>query len=200
MFKLNIIEGIKNINKNRVITYMSVILFTLLFLLQSYTYSYYVVNELQKESMEHETVKNYKIYGLSSRYPYQMIKNSIEPEMFVNMKIEAAEFYETLDNAQYVKYCNLNYGGVQIDNFKGDPLIFKFQDINDSEFSVCCLYTSPNFHKVENYRVIKGRDFTDEDMVFVEGKPRAVLLGYKYIGVYEVGDNLDKTIENLFFC
>jgi len=35
------------------------------------------------------------------------------------------------------------------------------------------------------------RDFTDEDMVFVEGATRPVLLGYKYLDVYEVGDILD---------
>jgi len=194
MFKLNLIEGIKNIGKNKKITLLSVILFTLLFILQSYTYSYHVVNKLQNDSMEHETVKNYQIYGLSSRKPYQMIKKSIDPEMFVNMEIETAEFYETLDNAQYVKYCNLKYGGVRIEDFKGDPEIFAEQ-IDAGRLFVCCLYTSPNFHNVEDYRIIDGRDFTDEDMVFVEGKPRAVLLGYKYIGVYEVGDILNRIVE-----
>ena len=135
MFKISLIEGIKNIDKNKTITYMSVLLFTLLFLLQSYTYSYQVVNNLQNESMEHETVKNYQIYGLSSRYPYRMIEISIEPEMIVNMEIEAAEFYETLDNAQHVKYCNLFYSGVRIEDFKGDPKIFA-QQINDGRLSV----------------------------------------------------------------
>ncbi len=156
MFKLNLIEGIKNIDKNRTITYMSVILFSLLFLLQSYTYSYYVINNIQNESMEHETVKNYLIYGISSKYNYRMITQYIEPELAENLELEIAEFYEAIDCSQYVKYLTAEHNGININGFKGDPQIFTYR-----EGAVHCLYVSPNFHKVEDYRVIKGRDFTD---------------------------------------
>ena len=195
MFKISLIEGIKNIDKNKTITYMSVILFTLLFILQSYTYSYHVINEIQNESMEHETVKNYLIYGLSSRYNYRMITQSIEPELANNLSLEIGEFYEFIDNSPHVEYSTLAFAGIRIEDFKGDPKIFA-ETIDAGRLYVRCLYTSPNFHKVESYRVIKGRDFTDEDMVFVEGKPRAVLLGYKYLDVYEVGDILERLYED----
>ncbi len=196
MFKINLIEGIKNIDKNKTITYLSVILFTLLFLLQSYTYSYNIINELQKESSEHETVKNYQIYNVGG-YPI-VYAQSIFPELIEGFDIEreTAEFYEALDNAQYVKYSGLKYGGICIEDFKGDVNTFIQEKWHDDLFLVHALYTTPNFHKAESYRVIKGRDFTDEDMVYTAEKPRAVLLGYKYIGVYEVGDILDMYYEN----
>ena len=144
--------------------------------------------------MEHETVKNYLIYGLSSRYNHRMITQSIEPELANNLELEIAEFYNTIDGAKYVEYSSIGRGGIIIENFKGDSKVFKYDeyfDEDDGLFYVHCLYVAPNFHKVESYRVIKGRDFTDEDMIFVEGETRPVLLGYKYIDIYKVGDVLD---------
>lgn len=45
MFKLNLIEGIKNRDKNKFLTYMTVILFSLIFILQGYTMSYYTAKQ-----------------------------------------------------------------------------------------------------------------------------------------------------------
>ncbi len=202
MFKINLIEGIKNIDKNKTITYLSVLLFTLLFLLQSYTYSYHVVNNFQKEVIGHETIKNYQLYriGGGSRIPFFLLED-YDPDVFdgIDIEKETVEFYETIANAQYVKFSCSKPGGIIIENFKGDPAIFKsdeYFDDDDGLFYVHALYTYPNFHKVENYRVIKGRDFTDEDMIFIEGGTRPVLLGYKYLNVYEVGDILSLHREN----
>ena len=173
---------------------MSVLLFTLLFLLQSYTYSYQVINNIKEESVEHETVKNYQIYNIGG-YPISMLKR-MDPELFdtINLEKETAEFYDAITNSKYVKYSYISSSGIIIENFKGDYKTFfknEYRDEEDDLFYVNALYTSPNFHKIESYRVIKGRDFTDEDMVFVEGGTRPVLLGYKYLDVYEVGDVLD---------
>ncbi len=194
MFKISLIEGIKNIDKNKIITYLSVILFTLLFILQSYTYSYHVVNNLQNENMEHETIKNYQIYQATGG-GFALLQ-MLDPEWaksFETVK-QTAEFYDALENAKYLDYLTINSGGIVIENFKGDyDTFFNDSYFGDELFYVDALFTSPNFHKVENYRVIEGRDFTDEDMTFVEGGTRPVLLGYKYLetGAYKVGDILD---------
>jgi len=139
MFRLNINEGIKNISKSRFITCLSVFLFTLLFLLQSYTYSYSVINELQKESMEHETVKNYQLYKISE-FPIFMIE-AMDPQLFVNMdkEKETAEFFEAIENSNYVKYSILKDGGIDIENFKGDMETFMEGEWENGRFTVYCL-------------------------------------------------------------
>ena len=93
MFKLNLLEGLKNINKNKFLTVLSVILFAFLFTLQGYTYSYYTVSEMRKERAEYESMKDYQIYVLGciggpSRAWAQCPEDS---------KIESAEFFEDLD-------------------------------------------------------------------------------------------------------
>ena len=186
MFKLNLLEGLKNINKNKFSTFLSVIIFAFLFMLQGHTYSYYTVSEMRKERAEYESMKDYQIYVLGciggpSRAWAQCPEDS---------KIESAEFFEDLDNAEHLKYVVLGFGGIQIEDFKGDPETFVYYERENEPDSVYALYVSPSFHQTETLRVIEGRYFTDEDTVFVEGKPRAVLLGYKYKGIYEVGDIL----------
>ncbi len=198
MFKIYLSEGIKNINKNKMINCLAIILFTFLFVLQSYTYSYSIINENQKKLVEQGTVQNYQIYSVNGLI-IQMLE-MFEPGLFdgVDVEKEVAEFYEEIVNSKYVQHCYISYSGIIIENFKGDYNTFLYDeyfDDDDNLFYTPALYTSENFHKLETYRVIKGRDFTDEDMVFVEGKPRPVLLGYKYLDVYEVGDILDRYCE-----
>ncbi|MBE6890847.1 MAG: hypothetical protein E7481_02350, partial [Ruminococcaceae bacterium] len=69
MFKISLFEGIKNIDKNKVMTYLTVFLFAFLFLLQGYTYSYYSVREMLKNKNENETLQEYHLYALGSKMP-----------------------------------------------------------------------------------------------------------------------------------
>ncbi|MBQ2882079.1 MAG: hypothetical protein IJE40_07390, partial [Clostridia bacterium] len=73
MFKINLIEGIKNIGKNKKITLLSVILFTILFLLQGYAYSYYTVSKDRSQYTDHNEMKNYQIYRFTSQYNTRML-------------------------------------------------------------------------------------------------------------------------------
>ncbi len=205
MFKLNLIEGIKNIDKNKFLACLSMILFTFLFILQSYTYSYYSVSNIQKKYAEHESVQNYEVYTLFNKMgSMTKLINYIDPDLKNNLETEIMEYFEVLGNIENLNYVNLFYSEAYVWNFKGDVNIFGVEAQNtslDSQLTgVQALYCSPTFHKTENYRVIKGRDFTDEDMVYNADKPRAVLLGYKYKDVYEIGDTIeiyDKTWQFL---
>ncbi len=183
MFRIGLIEGIKNIDKNKTMTYLTVFLFALIFLLQGYTMSYYAAKNIVTGHYDHESLQKYNLYSLGSRAPsLQIIR--MYPE---NIDIETAEYFESLESSEYITYVGIDDTGIRIENFKGDFQVFG----REGRDSLWCLDVTPNFHNVENYRVINGRDFTDDDMPYVEGKPRPVLLGYKYLDVYEVGDILD---------
>ena len=194
MFKLSLLEGIKNIDKNKTMTYLTVLLFAFLFLLQGYTYSYYAVNEMWENLNGHSMLQEYHLYelGCHGAVPIQVMRMFSE-----NIDLETAEYFADLEAAEHITYVGLDDSGFTILDFKGDPQVFA-TDMSEWEKYpyVRMLEVTPNFHKVENYRVIEGRDFTDEDMVFIEGKPRPVLLGYKYCGVYEVGDILYRDGNN----
>lgn len=191
MFKLNLSEGIKNIDRNKFLTVLSVILFAFLFTLQGYTYSYYTVSEMRKVTAEHESMKNYQVYNLKCiGGPTRAWAQCPEDH-----RIESAEFFEDLDNAEHLKYVVIENGGIQIEDFKGDRATFVYEERENGLDFLYTLSVSPNFHNVETLRVIEGRYFTDEDTVFVEGKPRPILLGYKYKGIYEVGDILSWPCE-----
>ncbi len=184
MFKISLIEGLKNIDKNKTMTYLTVALFALLFVLQGYTYSYYSVNEMRVDRLEHETLKEYHLYELSCKTVPSIAKRWF-PD---GLELETAEYLADLEASEHITYVGLWNSSIAIENFKGDRKIFlRYADEN----SVRCLYVSPNFYEVEDYRVIEGRDFTAEDMPYVAGKPRPVLLGYKYRGVYEIGEIID---------
>ncbi len=189
MFKLNLIEGIKNIGKNKKITLLSVILFTILFLLQGYAYSYYSVSEMQSQFTEHSDLKNYQVYRFTSPYNYRMLMR-MDEAVSIDSEKETSDFYRVLDNIEHLKYLTtVGDGYIPILEFKGGSefLMGYYEDGPD----VSCVFSfdcGPTFHKVEDYRIIEGRDFTDEDMIYVEGKPHPVLLGYKYKGIYKPGD------------
>ena len=194
MFKISLIESIKNIDKNKFMTYLTVILFSFLFLIQGYTYSYYSVSEMWTARTEHETIQNYHVYklgfyGISPRQAYKLNSENIE--------LETAEYYAELEAAEHITYVGIRNAGLPVPEFKGDIKIFADTEDWEQWPHVYGIHVTPNFYEVENYRVIEGRDFVAEDMPYVEGKPRPVLLGYKYIGVYDVGDiiNLDYGIE-----
>ncbi|MBQ2916127.1 MAG: hypothetical protein IJE51_04985 [Clostridia bacterium] len=190
MFKISLIEGIKNIDKNKVMTYLTVFLFAFLFLLQGYTYSYYSVREMLKNKNENETLQEYHLYALGSKMPPIQIFR-MYPE---NIDIETAEYYEALEKSENITYVGIRSSGLYIENFEGDMKVFSRMEWNDAE-SLWCLFVTPNFYEVENYRVIEGRNFTAENVLYIAGKPRPVLLGYKYRELYDVGDILDISPE-----
>ncbi len=192
MFKLNLIEGLKNIDKNKFLACLSMILFTFLFILQSYTFSYYSVSDFQYQSASHETIQNYSVYCLLGSFGIYEL-NSIEPDLKQNIKQETLEFHEALSQIEGLSYICLKEYTLCLNNFKSDSNSFiEFDFKMDPDASaVKALACTPNFHNVESYRIIKGRNFTDEDMIYVEGKPRPVLLGYKYKDIYEPGDIIE---------
>ena len=189
MFKLNLIEGIKNIGKNKKITLLSVILFTVLFLLQGYAYSYYAVSEAQSQFTEHSDLKNYQIYRFTSQYNTRMLLR-MDEAVSIDSEKETSDFYKALDNIEHLKYLTvIGNGGLPILDFKGDSKFYMGYYYHGTDLPyILTLDCGPTFHKAEDYRIIEGRDFTDEDMIYVEGKPRPVLLGYKYKGIYKPGD------------
>ncbi len=187
MFRIGLIEGIKNIDKNKTMTYLTVFLFALIFLLQGYTMSYYAARDIVTGHYDHETLTKYHLYelgfhGVSPRQAYYLNTE--------NLELESAEYFDEIDSSEHITYVGIDSGAILIPDFKGDLRIFRADPRDGSDLDVLCLYVTPNFFEIENYRIIDGRDFTAEDMPYVEGKPRAVLLGYKYRGVYEVGDIL----------
>ncbi len=186
MFKLSLIEGIKNIDKNKFLTYLTVFLFALVFLLQGYTMSYFSTNKIFESYINNDSIQKYHLYGLGFNgvSPRQLYK--LYPE---NLELETAEYFEDIDSAEHITYVGVDSGAISISDFKGDIRVFA-EEVIENDIYVYCLNVTPNFFEVENYRVIEGRDFTVEDMPYVEGKPRAVLLGYKYRNVYNVGDIL----------
>ena len=184
MFRISLLEGMKNINRRKVVTGLTVLLFTLLFILQGYTYSYYAISEIRGSRLEHETLEEYHLYELGCKtvpgIALRLFRDGLE--------LETAEYYEALEASEHITYVGLWSSSIAIENFKGDHKVFlRYAD----GVGVRCLYVTPNFYEVENYRVIEGRDFVAEDMPYVDGKPRPVLLGYKYRGVYELGEILD---------
>ena len=189
MFKINLIEGIKNIGKNKKITLLSVILFTILFLLQGYAYSYYTVSKDRSQYTDHNEMKNYQIYRFTSQYNTRMLLR-MDEAVSIDSEKETSDFYKALDNIEHLKYLTvIGDGNLPVLDFKGDSKFYTGYYYNGTDLP--CVFTldcGPTFHKAESYRVIEGRDFTDEDMIYVEGKPRPVLLGYKYKGIYKPGD------------
>ena len=185
MFKISLIEGIKNIDKNKTMTYLTIALFTLLFILQGYTYSYYAISEIRGSRLEHETLQEYHLYELSCKGTYPGIAKHWFRD---GLELETAEYFTDLEASEHITYVGIMNSTVNIDNFKGDRKVF-IRNANGN--GARCLYVTPNFYEVEDYRVIEGRDFTAEDMSYAAGKPRPVLLGYKYRGVYEIGEIID---------
>ena len=191
MFKLSLLEGIKNIDKNKVMTYLTIFLFAFLFLIQGYTYSYYTVSQRRSMIGENEVFSKYKIYnfvGSMDMFPIYLMNNFGD-----ELPSETMEFIEELNKIEELRYVCEDFQYFKIKNFKGDPKVFVdsyyYEYIEkDNMYFVYAVLVSPNFHKTESYRVIEGRNFTDEDMVFVKGEPRPVLLGYKYRDYYKIGD------------
>ena len=193
MYKISLTEGLKNINKNKALTYLTVLLFSFLFLMQGYTYSYYAVSQSRSQIGEHEDFSNYKIYRTTPSMDLFMIY--LENNFGHELPAETMEYIENLNNIEHLKYVTEYFDSIEILDFKGDPMIFqhplKIDDLLEKGVHAFnAVSVSPNFHKMESYRVVKGRDFTDEDMPYIQGKPRPVLVGYKYMDYYDVGDIL----------
>ena len=70
MFKISLIEGIKNIDKNKTMTYLTVFLFAFLFLIQGYTCSYYTVSQRRSMIGENEVFSKYKILIMNKTLSY----------------------------------------------------------------------------------------------------------------------------------
>lgn len=68
MFKISFDESLKNFDKNRFITILSVFLFALLFVLEGYTMSYHTINEYRKTRGNHETFQNTKKGQMCSKF------------------------------------------------------------------------------------------------------------------------------------
>ena len=189
MFKISLVEGVKNIDKNKTMTYLTVILFAFLFFLQGYTYSYYAADAIMEDTYEHESRKEYHYYSIEPRGMPPIMAQRMYLE---NADIETAEFYAEIEASKNITYVGIREGSLYIKHFKGSPEVFASDRGDwDEKHLVKELRVTPNFHKVESYRIIKGRNFTDEDVKFDEDKPRPIILGYKYLGIYEVGDILE---------
>lgn len=193
MLKLSFIESFKNISKNRVLTFLTAVLLTALFVLEGFTLSYIITDAKYTAVINNKTFATYGLYRFSSGYNTKML-NTVDPDFFsggIERLRMAYQFYEALDGIEHLKYTYIDDGSVRLGDFKGNPLIFG-TDIESLD-QVCyykAIQASYNFNKNEDYRIIEGRDFTDEDMVYKEGEPLPVLLGYKYKGVYSPGDIL----------
>jgi len=203
LFKISLLEGIKNIDKNKTLTYLTVLLFAFLFLLQGFTLSYYYVSELRNKASENESFSNYETYVFSMTM--DLMDTYLETYYKDEIQRETIEFVETLNNIEHLKFITEFNTGFPINGFKGDPEVFAedFDDYDpDSGYvKVNALVVSPQFRESESYRVIKGRDFTADDMVYVEGRPMPVLLGYKYydLGVYEIGDRFSLAYKHMLY-
>ncbi len=183
MFKLSFMEGIKNIDKNRTLTFLTVLLFTFLFLLQGYTYSYRILNTEMQAFVSEESFSKYQVYCFSARFPLLQVYR-IEGYDTKEIRKDFSELLQALDKIE-----NLNYNiALDTDIDILDYKIPKKALREDGSVRVPALTCSPSFHKTENYRVIMGRRLTAEDSVYVEGEPRKVLLGYKYKDYYNIGD------------
>lgn len=198
MFKLSFYEGLKNIDKNKYISYLIVFLFAFLFILESYTFSYYKIAKEMTETTENDTFKESKLYILGSKFNIRH-QQLMEPSLFDNEAYETIEFFAALDKIEHLHYMNIEISTIGImDEFKGDLADFKYIPPGDPNYYddkpgtyVKAAYVFPTFRTAENYRIIKGRDFTEEDLVYEEGKPFPCLLGYKYKDVYEPGDIIE---------
>lgn len=195
MFKISFDESLKNFDKNRFITILSVFLFALLFVLEGYTMSYHTINEYRKQRSKHESLQNWGLYCMSSQFSSRMVFKA-EPSLNENLDIETLEFWEKVEDIENLEYLTLDGGSISTivyEEMLNYPHLL-YDTTNDGSkgfLSINSIYVSPNFHKVEYYRIIEGRDFTDDDMVYVEGQPRAVLLGYKFKEVFDIGDIIE---------
>jgi len=196
MFKISIEESLKNFDKNRFITFLSVLMFALLFVLEGYTMSYHTLNELRKERSKHESLQNWGLYTLSSQKSSRQVYLA-DPTLFENIDIPTLEFWEKVEDIENLEYLTLHHGETftaVYDKILDHPNLYdEAYYAEHNKLGINSLFVSPNFHHVEYYRVIEGRDFTDEDMVYVEGQPRAVLLGCKFRGIFEIGDIIELT-------
>ena len=203
MFKISLIEGIKNIDKNKTMTYLTVFLFAFLFLLQGYTYSYYSVSQMRNKVIDNETFANYEIYSFSIAKGMAFWDVYLETNYGDILIDETMEFVETMNNIEYLDFIFEDFDEIYVYDFKGDLKDFGVEETPetwDQRISIVFgLFVSPNFHKVESYRVIEGRDFTDDDMVYVKGSPRSILLGYKYKDIYDVGDIIKIPDNTLYY-
>ena len=193
MFKISLAEGVKNIDKNKFMTYLTVFIFSMLFLLQGYTYSHFITEAELKDSMEALASSEYKVYRFSSRFPSVMVLRTegFDQDRYGHIAEAFSEFCSALDEIENLSYNIVKDTDLQIVDFKGDFGVLK----EDGSMAVGAYKCSPGFFQTESYRVIKGRNLTDEDIVYVEGEPRPVLLGYKFKDLYDVGDII-KVIPN----
>ncbi|MBE6891813.1 MAG: ABC transporter permease [Ruminococcaceae bacterium] len=197
MFKISLDESLKNFDKNRFITILSVFLFALLFVLEGYTMSYHTINEYRKQSSKHESLQNWGLYCLSSnKSPIKLLK--LIDSSYEHIDIETIKFWEKIDSIENLDYLVIDDGIVRtivydkiLDYTNIYESVINEGIITEESLDIYSIYVSPNFHKVEYYRVIEGRDFTDDDMVYEEGQPRAVLLGYKLKDFFDVGDIIE---------
>ncbi len=181
MFKISLMEGLKNIDKNRTLTFLTVLLFTFLFLLQGYTFSYHILNTELQDFLSEESFSQYQVYRFSSKLPSILV---FRAEGYDDIGKEFSEFCQALDEIENLNY-NLAFDAyVEILDYKGPAKALS----EDGTLCLPALACSPSLHRTENYRVIIGRNLTEEDSVYVEGEPRKVLLGYKYKDYYNVGD------------
>lgn len=190
MLKISLLECFKNIFKNKYITCLAVFIFSTLFLLQGYTYSYYLANSEVNGIMDLVASSEYQIYRFSSRYPARMVY-TMEGYKIEEYRKELSEFYQELDKIEKLYYdIGWNASFTLINN---GSEFFKGEDVRRVEAIKCC----PNFHEVENYKIIEGRNLTAEDSAYIKGEPRAALLGYKLKDYFNVGDIISVETNDL---
>ncbi len=187
-------ESLKNIRKSKFLVLLFIFLFSMMFLVEGYTYAYSGILADRLRQGEDENIKNFTMYTFNSSYSPRMIYYAEKDEFNDEMDVKSLKFYEEMAKIEELKFIMYDEHVLNIKDFKGDLKIFGSPE-KELEGLILTIRCYPSFHNVENYRVIIGRDFTDEDMVYEEGKPLPVLLGYKYKDVYKPGDIL--SISNL---
>ena len=150
MFRISLLEGMKNINRRKVVTGLTVLLFTLLFILQGYTYSYYAISEIRGSRLEHETLEEYHLYELGCKtvpgIALRLFRDGLE--------LETAEYYEALEASEHITYVGLWSSSIAIENFKGDHKVFlRYADGDDAYYVAVSTITesSNTMYKVQPY-------------------------------------------------
>ena len=200
MLKLYFTEGFKNFKKNKIVTFLMIILFTSLFVLLGFI----SINILFKNARDSLTSNNdfttYNFYNfgtpVSRRDRIGLYEDRLE-----HAKL-SQEFFKNLDRIKNLKYVSLDDNSIRINNFKGSKIFLLGYEngisqlfSNNNNSIVKILKTNDGFIKHEKYKVIEGRNITEDDLIYKENDYTPVLLGYSYKGIYKSGDILEISTE-----
>jgi len=197
MISIYIKEAIKNLKKNVISGLLNIILFILLYsaignisgnMLENASYSKIFSSEVYVKN----NIMTFRTYT-NLRENEELLRNT---ENHIKLSME---FFEKLDKIKNLKYNLTHRVPLPINDFKGSRIFdFNYQNdmpvdfFGDGDFvEAKCLFTGYNFHHVNNYNIIAGRNLTDEDLIYNPNGNTPVLLGYSYLDIYQPGDILE---------